>query len=98
MRYRELGKTGAKLSILGFGASPLGDVFEKTDAGEGRRAVHAAIDAGVNAFDVSPYYGSTLAEQRLGEALEGRRAGVFLSTKCGRYGESDFDFSASRVT
>ncbi len=98
MQYRSLGKTNLKVSILGFGASPLGDEFRKTTAPERNSAVHAAIDRGINFFDVSPYYGRTLAEERLGEALVGRRDEVILATKCGRYDIDGFDFSARRVT
>lgn len=98
MRYRKLGRTDLEVSVLGFGASPLGDVFSVTDPIEGARAVHQAIDHGINFFDVSPYYGATLAEQRLGTALAGRRSKVVLSTKCGRYGAEDFDFSARTVS
>jgi L-galactose dehydrogenase len=97
MIYRTLGNTGLSVSILGFGASPLGDVFRATDPAEGVNAVHAAIDSGINFFDVSPYYGLTLAEERLGNALLGRREKVVLATKCGRYGSDSFDFSARRV-
>lgn len=97
MFHRTLGNTGLSVSVLGFGASPLGDVFGRTDPIEGTRAVHAAIDAGINLFDVSPYYGLTLAEERLGKALLGRRERVVLATKCGRYGERSFDFSARRI-
>ena len=75
----------------------MGDVFDAIDPAEAERAVHAAVDEGINFFDVSPYYGLTLAEQRLGGALLGRRHKVVLATKCGRYGESSFDFSAKRV-
>lgn len=98
MEYRELGKTGLRVSVLGFGASPLGNVFEDVSPAQGERAVHAAIDRGINLFDVSPYYGKTLAEKRLGAALLGRRDKVVLSTKCGRYDADYFDFSAARVT
>ena len=98
MEYRQLGGTSLHLSILGFGASPLGDVFHKTDPAEGVAAVHFAVDRGINFFDVSPYYGLTLAESRLGAALEGRRQEVILATKCGRYGAEEFDFSAARIT
>ena len=97
MTRRKLGKTDLDVSILGFGASPLGNVFGEADPSEGIRAVHLAIDEGVNFFDVSPYYGLTLAETRLGEALEGRRQSICLSTKCGRYGSQDFDFSPQRI-
>jgi L-galactose dehydrogenase len=97
MQYRTLGQTGLELSVIGFGASPLGDVFGPIDAMEGARAVHLAIDEGINFFDVSPYYGQTLAEERLGNALRGKRDKVVLATKCGRYGPREFDFSARRV-
>jgi len=98
MEYRQLGGTELKISVLGFGASPLGDVFRKTTPAERMDAVHLAVDEGINFFDVSPYYGITLAEARLGEALEGRREKVVLATKCGRYGGSEFDFSAKTIT
>ena len=98
MEYRPLGKTGARVSVLGFGASPLGNEFRQIDPAEGERAVHVAIDNGINLFDVSPYYGRTLAETRLGAALAGRRDKVFLATKCGRYDSDAFDFSAARIT
>lgn len=93
-----LGKTGLRVSVLGFGASPLGNVFQDVSSVEGERAVHSAVDWGVNIFDVSPYYGRTLAESRLGDALQGRRDKVVLATKCGRYDTGAFDFSAARVT
>jgi len=97
MRFRQLGNTGVKLSIIGFGASPFGDVFNQTHAVSRMGAVNTALEACINFFDVSPYYGRTLAEERLGEALAGRRDQVFLATKCGRYDTADFDFSAGRI-
>ena len=97
MEYRTLGKTGARVSVIGFGASPLGDVFGRTDEAEGIRAVHYAIDHGINYFDVAPMYGVTLAESRLGKALKGKRHNVFLATKCCRYDTDKFDFSYNRV-
>lgn len=97
MEYRQLGKTGLRVSVLGFGASPLGNEFGPLHEHDGERAVHAAIDEGINFFDVSPYYGRTLAEERLGQALQGHRDSVVLSTKCGRYDMQSFDFSAARV-
>ena len=97
MDYRKLGKTDLNLSLVGFGGAALGGVFGNVDPGEGTRAVHLAVDNGINFFDTSPYYGITLAETRLGAALVGRRERVVLATKCGRYGMADFDFSAKRV-
>lgn len=97
MQYRQLGKTDLSVSLLSFGASPLGNVFNETDEGEGIRAVHAAIDQGINFFDVAPFYGDTLAERRLGKALKNKRDSVLLATKCCRYGNGVFDFSYDRV-
>jgi L-galactose dehydrogenase len=97
LEYRQLGDTSLKVSVISFGASPLGDVFSQTDPAEGTAAVRYAIERGINFFDVSPYYGLTLAETRLGEALEGHRQDVMLATKCGRYGAEEFDFSAARI-
>jgi L-galactose dehydrogenase len=97
MIYRKLGKTGLRVSILSYGASPLGNEFGTADPNEGKRAVHYAIERGINYFDVSPYYGRTLAETRLGAALAGYRDKVFLATKMGRYDTDVFDFSAGRV-
>ena len=97
MEYRKLGKTNELISVLGFGASPLGNVFDVCDEQEGIDTVHYAIDHGVNFFDVSPFYGITLAETRLGKALLGKRKNIFLATKCGRYDLRAFDFSAKRI-
>ena len=97
MDVRQLGQTDLHLSLIGFGTAPLGNVFGDIDAAQGIRAVHLAVDSGINFFDCSPYYGITLAETRLGAALAGRRERVILATKCGRYGMAEFDFSAKRV-
>jgi L-galactose dehydrogenase len=97
MQYRRLGKTELNVSVIGFGASPLGNVFNDCDESEGIRSVHCAIDLGINFFDVAPFYGLTLAETRLGDALKGKRNDILLATKCGRYGLRDFDFSYQRI-
>lgn len=98
MQCRPLGKTGLEVSVIGFGASPFGDVFGTVTPRAAERAVATAIDRGINLFDVSPYYGLTLAEERLGQALVGKRSKVFLGTKCGRYGMDVFDFSGEGLT
>ncbi|HLH81078.1 MAG TPA: aldo/keto reductase [Chthonomonas sp.] len=98
MIYRELGATGLRASILGYGASPLGGEFGPIDETEGIRTVHAALDAGINYFDVAPYYGRTRAESVLGRALRTiPRKAYILATKVGRYDTDRFDFSADRV-
>ena len=64
MEYKLLGSTELLVSKIGFGCSPFGDVYNSLDLAEAQRTVHMAIDKGINFFDVSPYYGITLAEER----------------------------------
>ncbi len=101
MNYRNLGKTGLQVSELGFGASSLGGVFHEFDEHRGIDAVFAAVDAGINLIDVSPYYGHYKAETVLGKALKDIPRDKFvLSTKVGRYGKdgkNTWDYSARRA-
>ena len=100
MEYRTLGKTGLKVSKLAFGGSSLGSVFRSVAEDEGIRAVHTALDHGINLIDTAPYYGATNAETVLGKALKGvARDRYLLATKVARFGPGieDFDFSAGRV-
>ena len=102
MEYRELGRTGLRLSALGFGASSLGGVFHSLREEDGVQAVLAAVEGGINFIDVSPYYGYLRAEKVLGKALRQLPRDKFiLSTKVGRYGSDEggnsWDYSAKRV-
>lgn len=98
MQYRTLGRTGLEVSALSFGASSLGSVFRDVPEDEGIRTVHEALDGGINLIDVSPYYGLTKAETVLGKALRSvSRDRYILSTKAGRYGSDEFDFSRERI-
>jgi predicted aldo/keto reductase-like oxidoreductase len=75
MEKRVLGKTGEKLSIIGFGGIVAADVEQS----EANNYVAEAIDGGINYFDVAPTYSN--AEDRLGPALKGKRNNVFLACK-----------------
>lgn len=101
MEYREIGRTGMRVSTLSFGASSLGGVFHSIRERDGIEAVLAAVDAGINFIDVSPYYGHYKAETVLGWALtELPREAYYLSTKVGRYGAdgvNTWDYSARRA-
>jgi L-galactose dehydrogenase len=99
MQYRPLGSTGLNVSVLSYGASPLGNAFRTIDDNEGIRTVRTALDLGINFLDTSPHYGVTKSETVLGRALQGvPRDSYYLATKVGQYGEGNFDFSATRVT
>ena len=82
MQYRPLGNTGLKVSVLSYGASPLGGVFGDVDQSVGIRTVHTALDHGINFIDVSPYYGDTKAETVLGKALAGIARDRYYSSWC----------------
>ena len=98
MEQRKLGSTGCTLPALSFGASSLGQEFRPVDLGEALKAVHTALDLGMNFIDTSPYYGRGMSEVLLGVALRGiPRERYLLGTKLGRYDAQHFDFSARRV-
>lgn len=78
MERRPLGRTGQELSIIGFG----GIVVMNATNEEAAARVGAAIDGGINYFDVAPSYGN--AEQMLGPALAPYRDQVFLACKTGK--------------
>ena len=77
MQKRVLGKTGEKLSIIGFG----GIIVCGMEQANANAIVREAIDRGINYFDVAPSYFNGEAEQKLGIALEGVRKNVFLACK-----------------
>lgn len=98
MQHRDLGRTGLTLPILSFGASSLGQEFRAVDINDAMRAVHAALDVGMNFIDTSPFYGRGMSEVLLGVALRGvPRDRYILGSKLGRYDAAHFDFSAKRV-
>jgi predicted aldo/keto reductase-like oxidoreductase len=72
---RDLGKTGERLSVVGFGGVLVMDEEPATAA----RMVAGAVDLGVNYFDVAPSYGN--AQERLGPALQPHRKNCFLACK-----------------
>jgi L-galactose dehydrogenase len=94
VEYRALGKTGIKVSLLAQGGAAFGQQFGPVSAAEAADCVHAAIDAGVNLVDTAAYYGRGLAEEFLGQALQGGwRDKVYICTKACRLGEAEFDFT-----
>lgn len=97
MNYNQLGKTGLTVSRLGFGCAALGNQYGELQDSEAIQAVHAALDQGITFFDTSAYYGRTLSETRLGQALVGQRQNVILATKGGRIDRDEFDFSTDGI-
>ncbi|MEU6390549.1 aldo/keto reductase [Streptomyces sp. NPDC046939] len=85
MRTRPLGRTGVRVTALGFGAAGIGNLFTPVRDDEAYTALDTAWDAGIRSFDTAPHYGLGLSERRLGEFLRSRPTGSYtLSTKVGR--------------
>jgi hypothetical protein len=93
----KLGNTDMECSVLGLGGAALGGVFGDVEFEECIATVHEAVlEHGINFIDTSPYYGNS--EVMLGHCLKGLpRDSYYLATKCGRYGDDEFDFSAPRM-
>jgi aryl-alcohol dehydrogenase-like predicted oxidoreductase len=95
MDKRALGRTGLEVSVIGFGAMTIGGAFGPVDDDESNRALHAAIDAGMNFIDTSDAYGRGRSENVIGRFLKERpdRDDILVLTKGGNNmstGKTDF--------
>jgi predicted aldo/keto reductase-like oxidoreductase len=88
MLYRTLGKTGLKVSALGFGTMRFKMKDGHVDQDLAVKALHRAMDLGVNYFDSAVGYCHSESEKTLGTALKGRRDGMVISTKYPPWGRS----------
>ncbi len=97
MQYRTLGRTGLRVSDIGFGAMTIGgEIFGATDDQESLRALHRALDLGMNFIDTADAYGRGHSEKLIAQVLKTRRSKVILATKGGnqftvRQGLRNFD-------
>ncbi len=103
MEYRRLGASGLKVPVLSFGTGTFGGKGEffqawgSTDVAEARRLVDICLEAGLTMFDSADIYSSGAAEEILGQAIEGRRHEVLISTKATfRSGAGPNDVGSSR--
>ena len=85
MDYRRLGRTDMEVSSIGFGAWAIGGFWGQVDDEQSIRALHAAIDEGVNFIDTADVYGDGHSERLLAR-LKRERAldGIWVATKAGR--------------
>ena len=84
MQYRELGRTGWKVSAISFGTWALGAEWGTVDDRESLAALHGALDLGVNFFDTADVYGDGRSESLLAQLREERREPFYVATKAGR--------------
>ena len=102
MEYRQLGRSGLRISALTMGTMTFGGkgpfaAVGNTDLAGARRQIDRCLDAGVNLIDTADIYSFGLSEEIVGEALDGRRDRVLISTKARMsMGEGPNDAGLSR--
>ncbi len=94
MQTRRLGSSDLNLSVIGFGTWALGGTGWKYSWGPqdddlSVRAIHKAVDLGINWIDTAAVYGLGHSEEVVGRALKGMRGRPFVATKCGRFANPD---------
>ena len=82
MKLRRLGRTGLRVSEVGFGGAGIGHVWGSTSDAECIAAVRRAVELGINFFDTSPMYGAGRSEENLGLGLAGLRL-LYANTASG---------------
>ena len=86
MEYRQVGRSGLRVSTLTLGTATFGGTggvahWGNTDVAGARRLIDRSVDAGINCIDTADAYSDGLSEEILGEALDGRHDGILVSTK-----------------
>ena len=84
MEYRELGRTGWKVSSVSFGAWAIGGSWGTVDDRESIAALNRAIDLGVNFIDTADVYGDGRSERLVAKVRKERKENIYVATKAGR--------------
>jgi aryl-alcohol dehydrogenase-like predicted oxidoreductase len=84
MQYRELGRTGWRVSAISFGAWAIGSAWGDVEDSESLAALHRAVDLGVNFFDTADVYGDGRSERLLAKLKRERKEEIIIATKAGR--------------
>jgi D-threo-aldose 1-dehydrogenase len=80
-----IGHRGVRVSPLGFGGAPIGNLYAQVAEADAQATLHVALERGIRYFDTAPFYGHGLSEMRMGRALASRpRDSFVVSTKVGR--------------
>jgi aryl-alcohol dehydrogenase-like predicted oxidoreductase len=84
MEYRELGRTGWKVSAISFGAWAIGSAWGPVDDQDSLAALNRAVDLGVNFIDTADVYGDGHSERLIAQLKRERREEIYVATKAGR--------------
>jgi aryl-alcohol dehydrogenase-like predicted oxidoreductase len=83
MQYRELGRTGYKISTISFGAWAIGGAWGSVEDKDSLAALHRSLDLGVNFFDTADVYGDGRSERLLAQLRKERKEKFYIATKAG---------------
>ncbi len=81
MEMRTLGRTGLKVSALGFGCGAVGGLMVRGMPADQERAIARALELGINYFDTAAMYGNGESERHLGQVLKSLKPDLYLGTK-----------------
>jgi aryl-alcohol dehydrogenase-like predicted oxidoreductase len=84
MQYRELGRTGWKVSAVSFGSWAIGGAWGPVQDAESMAALHRAVELGVNFFDTADVYGDGRSERLLAQLRRQHSEPIYIATKAGR--------------
>ena len=84
MKYRKLGRTGWEVSEISFGAWAIGGTWGSVNDEESLKALHKAVDLGINFFDTADVYGDGRSERLLAQLRNERSEKIYIATKAGR--------------